>query len=301
MAHTAAVVDGTANGGRLAEGVGRDGFALLRGLLPVHDVVAVRQQVLQLCHDHGWLLDGTALDAGMAAEHIRGVSPVLGVGISRSAYQSLQRLEAFHRLGHHPALLAAVAEVTGAAPLVHPQKIARVMLPASENAPTPPHQDYIFVQGALDTFTCWVPLGDCPRELGTLSLLPGSHRLGLLPTKPARGAGKRRVLLPSPGAAGEPRWCDWDLRAGDVVVFHSMAVHRSLPNRTGRVRLSADYRYQSTADPICDDALHPHGHILEWSQIYAGWQREELQYYWRRSELQVTARDASLLSTIDDD
>ena len=287
----------------LATRVARDGFALLRGLLPAEELASLRGEILVLCRDHGWLREGAPLEEGIAADHIAELAPVLGVGISQQAYQALQRMECFHRLGHHPALLERVAELVGAGQLVHPQKIARVMLPAQENAPTPAHQDYVFVQGCRETYTCWVPLSDCPRALGTLSLLSGSHRIGVLPMEPARGAGRRRALLPSdrPGSPAEGNgWIDWDLHAGDVVVFHSMCVHRSLPNTTRRIRLSVDYRYQSAREPVCEEALHPHGRILDWEEIYAGWRRADLQYYWRDCELQAVARDESLLRTVQD-
>ena len=32
-------------------------------------------------------------------------------------------------------------------------------------------------QGTYQTYTCWTPVGDCPRELGGLALLPGSHKI----------------------------------------------------------------------------------------------------------------------------
>ena len=75
-----------------------------------------------------------------------------------------------------------------------------------------------------------------------------------------------------------------------------MCVHRSLPNTSGRIRVSVDCSYQSEAAPVCADSLQPHGQILDWEEIYAGWRSADLQYYWRLSELQVTPREQSLLA-----
>ncbi|NNF06395.1 MAG: hypothetical protein HKN21_06515, partial [Candidatus Eisenbacteria bacterium] len=46
---------------------------------------------------------------------------------------------------------------------------------------TKPHQDAHYVTDPKRHWTVWIPLTDCPRELGGLAVSPGSYRLGLLP------------------------------------------------------------------------------------------------------------------------
>jgi hypothetical protein len=48
------------------------------------------------------------------------------------------------------------------------------------------------------------------------------------------------------------------------------------------------------SQPIVADGLLPHYNRLTWEQIYQGWQRPELQYYWTRMNIHPVARDPSL-------
>ena len=220
------------------------------------------------------------------------IEPAFGVGVPANAYGDVQRLESFHRLAHHPNIIEMLAKLFDETVLVHPSKIARVMLPSKANAPTPPHQDHIFIQGTKTAYTLWMPLGDCPRELGGLSLLGGSHKMGILPVRAASGAGGRHVILDNI----EQEWFAADLEVGDALLFHSLNVHKSIPNVTkDRIRLSADFRYQPLSLPIDEDALVPHGEVLTWEQIYDDWHSTEFQFYWRKYELEITGHDMSLL------
>jgi ectoine hydroxylase-related dioxygenase (phytanoyl-CoA dioxygenase family) len=88
-----------------------------------------------------------------------------------------------------------------------------------------------------DFSTAWIPLSDCPRELGPLALLAGSHHGGLREHS-GHGIVDGGVRVPE-GAV----WTSTDYRCGDVVLFQPHTLHCSLPNRSGdRLRLSADFR-----------------------------------------------------------
>ena len=118
-----------------------------------------------------------------------------------------------------------------------PTKVARVVYPAAlvpVHGGRHIHQDWSVI-GAQDMFTVWTPLMDIPRTLGGLALRPGSQAGPLL----------RAHILDE----DQPGWATTDYRAGDVVVFHCLTAHASLPNRsTGRV--SAELRWQLADDPV---------------------------------------------------
>jgi ectoine hydroxylase-related dioxygenase (phytanoyl-CoA dioxygenase family) len=95
------------------------------------------------------------------------------------------------------------------------------------------------VRGSPALWTVWIPLGDCPLDLGGLAVAPGSHRHGLLPHA-GEGTGQQGVDV-----APEATWESADYRCGDVLAFHGLTLHRALENRTThRLRLSADFRYE---------------------------------------------------------
>ena len=71
---------------------------------------------------------------------------------------------------------------------MHPMKISRLVFPQNTAFSTPPHQDFVPIQGTTDTYTCWIPLGDCPREHGGLTVRAGSHQSGVYELHLTRGA-----------------------------------------------------------------------------------------------------------------
>jgi hypothetical protein len=184
---------------------------------------------------------------------------------------------------------------------VHPRHIARTITPHKALVPTPPHQDFPHIQGTSKTWTCWFPLGDCPREMGGLSVLRGSNHNGYIPVIVAKGAGGIAVR----SCPSDVEWAEHDYQVGDVLIFNSFAVHKALNSRNkDRVRLSVDVRYQPIDEPIEEGSLSPHGavegryhdhevdkgnvlasqyeKIFGWEDIYKDWKSDDLKYYWRK-------------------
>lgn len=109
-----------------------------------------------------------------------------------------------------------------------------VKLPASRHgAETPWHQDLphhpLDRQGGL---TIWVPLVDCPPEMGTLRFLDGSHRAGLLGRYLNRRDGVR-LTDEHPWVLDEYEMSSaLYLRAGDATVHNFAIVHSAQENTT---------------------------------------------------------------------
>lgn len=258
-----------------------DGYLFFSGLIPAEPLLRVRREIAEICARHGFLAEGTRPEDAIVQP---GVTYREGSPEYMAVYDEIQCLESFHTLAHQPPLLAALRELFGEEVLVHPRNIARVMFPQNNTFTTPAHQDFVHIQGTEDTWTSWIPLGDCPRELGGLEVLPGSHRHGVLPTRSAYGAGGLGVETDSLGL----EWVGGDFRNGDVLLFQSLCVHRGIDNQTpNRVRFSVDYRYQGVSRPVTESSLLPHFNRTPWEEIYQGWKSEEFQYYWKRYNLQM--------------
>jgi len=265
----------------LRERASEDGYLFFRSLVDPESLANVRRQILALCEEHGWLKENTDPMEGIARP---GVVWLEGQPEYMALYNRLICLEDFHALAHHPSLLRVADALFGGNTLVHPRNIARIMFPNAQLHTTAAHQDYVHIQGTPDTWTAWMPLGDCPRELGVLAILPGTHRNGIYPTRSAYGAGGLGI-----DTSGFPQeWRASALQSGDVLFFHSHTVHKALPNDSpDRLRLSVDFRYQSAAEPVCDQALEPHLMQVGWEQVYAGWKSDRFQYYWKDLPLTV--------------
>ncbi|MDR3708846.1 MAG: phytanoyl-CoA dioxygenase family protein [Capsulimonadaceae bacterium] len=263
-----------------------EGYLFFRELIDPAELANVRAQILAICEDHRWLKSGTDPADGIAAN---GVAHIEGQPTFFDVYEKVLALEDFHALAHTPKLIGIFDALFGEPTLVHPRTIARIIFPKVVQYSTPAHQDFIHIRGTEETWTAWIPLSDCPQTLGSLAVLPGSHTSGIFPTRDALGAGGKGIdtdTLPY-------TWTASDFEAGDVIVFHSLLVHKGLPNLTeDRLRISVDYRFQGQSQPIDPASLEPHHGRNTWDALYAGWKSDRHQYYWKQRTQNACDRDA---------
>lgn len=230
-----------------------DGYLFFPGMLDAAAVVATRRSVLGALDQCGWLAEGKPLDEGWPSAAVRREEANADPAFFE-AYRAIQHLQAFHELAHNPALAATMARLVGEPLLVHPRKIARVGLPKDKFI-VGPHQDFPLNHGSSDVLTTWIPLGDCPDEMGGLKVLAGSHKAGLRPVEAVANVGGLKVAELLDDAAD---WVTADFHAGDVLVFHSLTVHAAKANHTDCLRLSCDFRFQNATDAVAQGSLVPH-------------------------------------------
>ena len=218
-----------------------DNVLFCRGLLEPEVVLETGARIRAALQEIGWLpgADGPGEVTGRQE----------GSEGWWSGYARIQSIEPFHALAFHPALLSLQRSLV-AAPFVHPRKIASLLYP---NFAVPPHQDYPSVQGTTDVVTLWVPLVTLPSSAGTLRVLRQGDARRLLPLRSLPDAGADiDADLPS-GA-----WASYEYCAGDVVVLHSLTVHEVTVNRSDELAIAAEYRFQSSREPVCAASLEPH-------------------------------------------
>jgi hypothetical protein len=238
----------------------RHGYVFIRRALPADIVDAVRNQILALCAEAGWLDPSKPVSDGIAN---RAYPPTTeGKPDYVAVYKKVLKLPDFHALPEHPALRGVAAKLLDhPAPFAHPRRIGRMTFPNNEVATTPPHQDHFYIRGAVETYSCWVPLGAVPVALGGLAIWPGSHRLGFRAhDKVSAGAVGGRGVDPDALALPDaPVWLTTAFEPGDALFFHAFTVHKALPNLSGdRMRISTDNRYQRPEEPVEPGALRPH-------------------------------------------
>jgi hypothetical protein len=278
---------------QLRELAEQNGYLFFRGLLPKERILKLRRQLLEILEKRGLLdtsydiLEGKAdMDAIAKLE----VTDTKGTGLPNEIYFEIQKLEEFHAIAHDPAMLRVYALLFGEEPIPHPRNICRMVLPHTALTATPPHQDFLHIQGTPSTWTCWFPIGDCPRELGGLAVLEGSHRYGVIGVTGHAGAGGLETIL----CDYNLEWATDDYNAGDVLIFHSYMVHKAIPRQIpGYVRLSCDFRYQPASEVIDPISLQPHG-PYKWEELYEGWSNKDIQFYWTDKGLTYSEWDDSI-------
>jgi len=271
--------DGTA----LAARMRRDGYLFLPGLLPRDDVAAVQRQVGTIARDAGWLRRDRPVEAAIADMSGFCVDPD---PTYLNTLRRINRVEGYHALKHHPVLIDLLERMLGGPILPHPRVLMRNIFPKREEYTTKAHQDFPNVQGSTEVYTAWMPLIDCPMEVGPLQIAAGSHEAGVYDFDIAGGAGGIEIKDPLEG-----RWVCGDFAVGDVLLFHSMTVHKGVPNRSDQLRMSMDVRYQLVSEPFNIDNANPDGQPLSWDEVYADWRSDALKYYWQRLPLRLKPFD----------
>jgi hypothetical protein len=273
------------NGPELRKRMERDGYLFIRGLMPADKLESLRLQLLEIARRAGWVKKDAPLDQAIADLNGFCIEPEAKYS---EVYLQMYKLQEFQAIYHHPELIALFERLLGDTVLLHPSVIGRTIFPQRDAFTTPAHQDFIPIQGSPDTYTAWIPLSDVPEELGGLQIATGSHRQGVYEHRPSLGAGGMEVIDPLEGT-----WVGNPFKQSDLLIFHSLAVHKGLPNRSNQLRLSLDGRYQKVSEPISEKTLVPHGGIAEWEDIYANWPTKDFQYYWKKWDLNLREYDYS--------
>lgn len=117
------------------------------------------------------------------------------------------------------------------------------------------HQDFQYNMMSMNSVTVWYPLRRISEDMGPLVVAPGSH-CEVVPVEdfashqPGSGSMhsalrfrvdeqevERNALMLQP------------IEEGDVIVFHSLLLHRSSANRSTRSRWTVNPRFGDAADP----------------------------------------------------
>jgi ectoine hydroxylase-related dioxygenase (phytanoyl-CoA dioxygenase family) len=240
----------------------RDGYLLLRGHLDRELAREARQNILERLRAEALLDPGRPLDEAVPAPDSQGKG-----NVPELAHDN----EALRRLIYEGPIIALYERLLGGAIRHYDFTWMRVSRPGRH---TPPHGDVVFMgRGTHRLLTAWVPLSDIPIPLGGLMVLEGSHRHPDVRDDYARRdvdtycenvPGQREVaegggwvwngtFSPDPRALRERiggRWLTGEYRMGDLLTFTSYTLHASLDNRSDRIRLSSDSRYQLASDPV---------------------------------------------------
>ena len=271
------------DGPTLAERMRRDGYLFMRGLLPQDSIGRVQRQVGEIVRAAGWLRKDAPVAAAEADPAGFCVDPEPKY---LTTLRQINRLEDYHALKHHPALIGFLERLLGGEILAHPRVLMRNIFPNREAFTTKSHQDYPNVQGSTEVYTAWMPLIDCAMEVGPLQVAAGTHGGEVFDFHIGAGAGGIEITEPFHG-----RWVSSEFRQGDVLFFHSLAVHKGVPNRSSKLRMSMDVRYQLLSEPFNIDNANADGQPLAWDDIYAGWKSDALKFYWKKLPLNLQPFD----------
>jgi len=117
--------------------------------------------------------------------------------------------------------------------------------PAKVGLPSPWHQDnaYWCVDNG-NGLTVWIALDESDESNGCVTYFRGTHKLGLLPHTPSFAPGSSQMIADETFvtryAAGR---IAPSLKPGDVLVHHSLIIHGSSANKSGKPRRGLTLQY----------------------------------------------------------
>ena len=267
----------------LRQRLDEDSYLYLKNILDPDRISTLRRRILLTLADQGWIRRKPYLMRGVA------ISPPVREGDEDflRVYDEVQRLEEFHALAHDEALMDVMRQVLGESAFPASVEDRAARLPGSLRGLDPAPPGLPNNQGTPNLTAAWIPVGDCPMELGGLAVLRGSHHYGVLPLDTHLGAGNRSAVVP-PQMLEALRWVSADYSAGDVVLFRALTVHAALHNASEFfMRLSVDFRYQQEGEALTETCLQPHFGRLSWDDIYSTWKSDRHQYYWKDLDYEV--------------
>jgi ectoine hydroxylase-related dioxygenase (phytanoyl-CoA dioxygenase family) len=281
------------DGAALRHRMQEDGYLFVRGFFDRDLVMGLRTQMLEIAARHGFVDTSRPLEEAVANMSAACIEPEPAYIV---VLQEMYQLEGLHALKHEPRVRAFFERLLGGPGFAHPMQVVRNVFPKLEYA-TPAHQDYVHVQGTVDTYTFWMPLCDCPIEMGCVAVAVGSHKGGVAEFRLARAAGNVEIV-----ESFEGQWASADFEAGDVLVFHSLTAHKAFPNLTNKLRQSTDFRVQSLAGAtiVEKEALPYFATRMSWDQVYATWKSREHQNYWKSLPINIVPYDRKYLNARDE-
>lgn len=249
----------------------QDGYLYLPGFFEREDVLAVRRVLVEALAAGGVLEPSSPPIEAVAR-------PGAVIDFGRDGSELVAGNEPLHRLLYGERMIGFFRTLLGG-PIRHFDFTWLRLIPPGGG--TWVHTDIVFMgRGTSRLYTAWVPYGDIPAQMGGLAILEGSHRHALIRDVYGRqdvdsycenlGEGppddyewpNASPILDEDAAALRRRlggrWLTAEYRAGDLLLFGMYTAHGALDNRTDRIRLSSDSRYQLAADPVDERWVGPH-------------------------------------------
>ena len=244
----------------------QDGYLLLRDLLDKDEVLAARRCILEQLAEQGQLDPAYPLMDGITKA---GAKLWFHPELAQKNNPPIQHL----LYNPESRLMRFFSRFLGGDILHFDFTWLRCIAPGMTG--TPSHCDIVYMgRGTRNLYTAWVPLGDTDYSMGGLMILEGSHKNERLqrtygqrdvdeyctnrPDDPARTAnGLNGFLATDPNRIRRKlgfgkRWLVEEFGIGDTVIFCMDIVHGGTDNRSSRLRLSSDSRYQLASEPADD-------------------------------------------------
>lgn len=168
----------------------------------------------------------------------------------------VQNLVLLHKYGSHDKLIQKLKEVGLKNPVFSTDPLIFLNSKKTStffgNWKIPVHQDWRSIQGSLNSVVVWIPIVDCPIELGALQVIPGSHTDGLLPSEDDEWYAHVKD-----SSYDENSFSSVPMEAGDALIFSTFLLHRSSTNTSNEIRYSFQIRFNDFSESTFIERQYP--------------------------------------------
>jgi len=144
----------------------------------------------------------------------------------------------------------------------------RIDLPTEDRYMTPAHQDFPYIQGSMNGITVWLPFSDLTVSHGIPSFVDGSHHWGMLRVHEysldeiGHNGGQSFALADDPRLRDAKYVRPNTVGKNEALVFHTLLLHRSEPNRSTEARITIQLRFDDLANKDSFRRNYPEGLYL---------------------------------------
>lgn len=217
----------------------RDGVVVIRQFLSADEVAAARVEIDRFIRDD---LAFRPVDAATMEADGRTV---------RNLWRLEQYSEMLRSLAQRRDICDLVALLVRGEPLL--AAVETFNKPARVGSGVPYHQDNAyFCRTPPDMLTVWIAIDPVTEANGPVYFVKGSHKLGVLPTKPSGVRGNSIGMAEPSSVPLHEQYCGL-LSPGDATIHHCNTIHHSAPNTTEHSRLGLLFVFRGShvqTDPV---------------------------------------------------
>jgi ectoine hydroxylase-related dioxygenase (phytanoyl-CoA dioxygenase family) len=233
-----------------------NGYLLLKNVTEVMPLIRLMQDEVRALGKQ-FMAD---YDDETSAEKIAALPP----NRRKAFYHALRYLPSTTQLACSPLLLHISKQLKLMKPAVMHSYNLRMDMPNEPQFMFHWHQDITYLLGSKNSITYWVPLTPVNEHRGSIELIEGSHRQGLVPfhytgegAPPLHKSMSPRDICLDVEPTDDAKMIKAE--PGDIVVFSQFLLHRSTPNYSNQIRWASQVRHSDLGEADFQEAGFPFG------------------------------------------
>lgn len=207
-----------------------NGYLVIENFLNKSELQVLNDELERLVAEKAGSLDRDDGDFNLEKKSGGIDGEAVGTGILRKIQEITKYSAFFESFVASEKMLDPIEDLIGPNIYYHSSKI--MFKPARHGGIKPWHQDYAYwMSTEPEQVTSWLAIDDATLDNGCIELIPGSHRLGLIP----HHSEELQISLDN---IPQDKILKVPVSAGTIIYFHVLTLHFSGPNRTDRSRRS---------------------------------------------------------------